>query len=134
MSCIYILECILYMSSREDQKHRRIDTKRRSSHHDTTNIYFSPFCMLKGMLIFHARDGDTVTVRELLSTTDAQSFINYQDASGVTPLSCSAHNGHAAVTEQLIDARCNIDLPDKFDARIRRSITTYDISMTCWHA
>ena len=49
---------------------------------------------------------------------------------GSTPLYIVAHEGHASVTKQLIDARWNIDLPDKFDARIRRSITTYGRSMT----
>jgi ankyrin repeat protein len=64
------------------------------------------------MLNIHAtaRDGDTVTVRTLLSTSDAVSLINTQDASGATPLYCAAANGHAAVTQQLIEVRCNIDL------------------------
>jgi hypothetical protein len=31
-------------------------------------------------------DGDTAKVRTLLSTQDTQSFINYQDARGFTPL------------------------------------------------
>jgi ankyrin repeat protein len=62
---------------------------------------------MHGMLIFHAasRDGDTVTVRKMLSTAGAQSMINYKDASGDTPLYCAAANGHASVTEQLIEVR-----------------------------
>ncbi len=56
-----------------------------------------------------ARDGDTATIRTLLSTAGAQSLINYQDANGATPVFCAAENGHASVTEQLIGARCDID-------------------------
>jgi hypothetical protein len=33
-----------------------------------------------------ARDGDTVTVRTLLSAADAQSLMNYQDENGSSPL------------------------------------------------
>ena len=43
----------------------------------------------------------------------AQSFINYLDASGATPLYAASQNGHASVTKQLIEARCNIDLQKK---------------------
>jgi hypothetical protein len=68
-------------------------------------------------LDFHeaARDGDTVTVRRMLSTVGAQFLINdqYQDAHGVTPIFIAANNGHALVTEQLIEARCNVDLQIK---------------------
>jgi hypothetical protein len=55
-------------------------------------------------------DGDTVTVRKILSTEGAQSLINYQDSFGATPLLAAAANGHEVVTKQLIEARCNIDL------------------------
>ena len=57
-----------------------------------------------------AGDGDAAKVSTLLSTQGAQSFINYQDAHGFTPLHIAAVNGHAAVTEQLIAARCNVNL------------------------
>ena len=40
-----------------------------------------------------ARDGDTVTVRTLLSAAGALSLINTQDASGATPLYCAAAYG-----------------------------------------
>ena len=78
---------------------------------------------MQGMnLVQAAHDGDTVAVRTLLSSAGAQSFINYmEETSGAfmwaTPLSCAARNGHAAVTEQLIAARCNVDLEDKAGAR-----------------
>ena len=39
--------------------------------------------------------------------------MNYQDEYGHTPLHRAAQEGHAAVTKQLIEARCNVDLPDK---------------------
>jgi ankyrin repeat protein len=70
---------------------------------------------MQGMLILHAaaRHGDTVTVRTLLSTAGALSLINTQDASGATPLHIAIRNGHAPITEQLIAARCNVDLQDE---------------------
>jgi ankyrin repeat protein len=76
------------------------------------------------MYILHtaARDGHTETVRTLMSTAGALSLINTQDASGNTPLYCAAHNGHASVTEQLIEAHFNVDLQNKsacFLARFR---------------
>ena len=42
---------------------------------------------------------------------------DYQDEHGVTPLFNAAHNGHASVTEQLIEARCNVGLQHFFDGR-----------------
>jgi ankyrin repeat protein len=66
-----------------------------------------------------ALDGDAETVSKMLSTAGAQSFINYQHALGdtplltalgATPLLAAAANGHVAVTEQLLEARCNVDL------------------------
>ena len=54
--------------------------------------------------------GDAAKVGSLLSTQGAQSFINYQGAHGGTPLHLAADKGHAAVTKQLIEARCNVDL------------------------
>jgi ankyrin repeat protein len=59
-----------------------------------------------------ARDGDAAKVSTLLSTEGALSFINYQDVDGGTPLSIAADKGHASVTKQLIEARCNVDLQD----------------------
>ncbi len=59
-----------------------------------------------------ARDGDAGKVRTLLSTQGAQSFINYQDEDGATPLHNAGGQGHSAVTKQLIAARCNVDLQD----------------------
>ena len=68
-------------------------------------------------LVLPTRDGDTVAVRALLSSAGAQSFINYkEETSGVTPRSCAARNGHAAVTDQLITARCNVDIEDQTGA------------------
>ncbi len=66
-----------------------------------------------------ALDGDAETVSKMLSTAGAQSLINYQHAHGNTPLLtalgatlllAAAANGHVAVTEQLLEARCNVDL------------------------
>ena len=52
-----------------------------------------------------ARDGNAAKVRELLSTQGAQSFINYQDEQGATPLHMAVYAGHAAVKKQLLAAR-----------------------------
>ena len=66
-----------------------------------------------------ALDGDAETVSKMLSAAGAQSFINYQHALGdtplltalgATPLLAAAANGHVAVTEQLLQAPCNVDL------------------------
>jgi len=57
--------------------------------------------------------GDAAKVGTLLSTQGAQSFINYQDAHGCTPLHDATENGHSSVTEMLIEARCNVDYEDK---------------------
>jgi ankyrin repeat protein len=57
-----------------------------------------------------ACDGDEGKVSTLLSTQDAQSFINYHDVLWVTSLYIAAQIGHDAVLTQLIAARCNVDL------------------------
>ena len=61
-----------------------------------------------------ALEGDSARVSTLLSTQGAQSFINYQvaHAHGCTPLHLAAGLGHAAVTKQLLAARCNVDVQD----------------------
>ncbi len=53
-------------------------------------------------LLDAARDGDAAKVSKLLSTQGAQSLINYQAR-------CRKKK-NAAITEQLLAARCNIDL------------------------
>jgi hypothetical protein len=60
-----------------------------------------------------ARDGDAAKVSTMLSTQGAQSFINYTDSKGFTALHAAAVDGLAAVTKQLIAARCNVDLQAK---------------------
>ena len=66
--------------------------------------------MMGQQLCKAAHGGDAAKVSTLLSTQGAQSFINYQGARGATPLFLAAGKGHAAVTEQLIAARCNVDV------------------------
>ena len=61
-------------------------------------------------LLDAAHDGDSATVRTLLSTPHASSFINYQDEDGITTLHFAVQQEHAAVAKQLIAARCNVDL------------------------
>jgi ankyrin repeat protein len=55
------------------------------------------------------RHGDTVTVRNMLSTAGAQSWIDWQSDLGYTPLYIAALLNQPSITEQLIVARCNID-------------------------
>ncbi len=64
---------------------------------------------------------DCAKVSTLLSSQSAQSFINYQDVLGVTPLHEAVFKGLAAVTEKLIAARCNVDLQDNGMLPSRRS-------------
>jgi hypothetical protein len=49
--------------------------------------------------------------------------IDVQAANGDTPLYAAAHNGHSAVTKQLIEARCNVNLLQECwgSARLPRS-------------
>ena len=66
-----------------------------------------------GKQLLNAVDrGDTSTFSTLVSGPGAQSFINYQDEHGLTPLSVAAKTGRAAVAELLISSRCNIDFQD----------------------
>ncbi len=66
---------------------------------------------MSGQQLWNAAcDGDAAKVSTLLSTQGAQSFINYQDADGYTPLVFAAGNGHEAVTKQLLAARCHVHL------------------------
>ena len=61
-------------------------------------------------LILAGCDGDTATVRTLLSTAGAQSLINYQeDKVGATPLCFAAVFGQESVTKQLIEVHSNTD-------------------------
>ena len=60
-----------------------------------------------------ALDGDAAKVRTLLSTQGAQSFINYQEEHGCTPLHIAAIKGHEAVMEKLLAVRCNVNLQDQ---------------------
>ena len=63
-------------------------------------------------LLEAARDGHAAKVSTLLSTHGAKSFINFQNAQGITPLHAAAFGGHEAVTEKLLAARCSVDLQD----------------------
>ena len=58
-------------------------------------------------------DDNTAKISTLMSTQGAQSFINYQDAHGRTPLHFSTLQGHATVTEHLIVVPCNVNLQVK---------------------
>ena len=65
-------------------------------------------------LVCAACQGDTVTVKAILSSAGAQSLINHQDETiRATPLYFAAARGQASVVEQLIEACCSIDHPQK---------------------
>ena len=51
-------------------------------------------------LLDAAIQGEAAKTSTLQSTPGAQSFINYQDKHGCTPLHFAVRKGHAAVTEQ----------------------------------
>jgi hypothetical protein len=57
-----------------------------------------------------AGGGNALIAQPLLSATGAQSYINYTDGDGCTPLFKAACNGHAPVVAQLIVSRCSINL------------------------
>jgi len=63
-------------------------------------------------LLHAVNTGDTASVSTLLSAPDAQSFINTPNESGCTPLHLAVVKGNAAVTKQLLAARCNVDIQD----------------------
>jgi len=75
-----------------------VDTAEQNSH-DTDSELFQATC-----------SGNTLIAQPLLSATGAQSYINYTDGDGCTPLFKTACNGHAPVVAQLIVARCSINL------------------------
>ena len=53
---------------------------------------------------------DTATLSTLLSMPGAQSLVNHEEEdNGSTLLHIAAQRGHAAITDQLIAARCNVD-------------------------
>ena len=52
---------------------------------------------------------DCAKVSTLLSSRGAQSFLNYQNENGFTPLHAATVNEHVNVTELLIGARCNVN-------------------------
>jgi ankyrin repeat protein len=58
---------------------------------------------------------DTSLVRTLLSTSDAQSYINYTDVDGRTPIFEAACKGHTFIVSQLIAARFNVHLATTAD-------------------
>jgi hypothetical protein len=83
---------------------------------DEHTLYLK-LCAAAGMQLSNAaKQGDAATVRMMLSKPGAESFINYQDADESTPLHFAVVHQHAAVSKQLIKARCNVDLQSKLGA------------------
>ena len=65
--------------------------------------------MLGNELLEASTADDCAKVSTLLSSPDAQSFINYQNKNGFTPLHAATANDHLNVTKVLIEARCNVN-------------------------
>jgi ankyrin repeat protein len=53
---------------------------------------------------------DTTMVQTLLSASGAQSYINYTDVDGRTPIFQAASKGYTSIVSQLIAARSNVHL------------------------
>ena len=62
-----------------------------------------------------ARSGDTSWVQTLLLAPDVQSYINYTDRDGRTPLFTAASKGHTPIVEKLIAAGSNVNLAKTTD-------------------
>jgi ankyrin repeat protein len=65
-------------------------------------------------LIEASKAGDCAKVATLLSSQDAESFINYQNEDGFTPVHCSTVNDQLTVTKLLIEVRCNVNVTSRF--------------------
>jgi ankyrin repeat protein len=66
-------------------------------------------CSLGHQLYDAALDDKTRNVRTLLSKPNAQSFINWQDQTGATPIFAAAEEEHPEVVKEMIAARCDIN-------------------------
>jgi ankyrin repeat protein len=64
-------------------------------------------------LLAAVMNGNSVTVRTLLCTPGAESFIDYQDVQGDIPLHLAIELGHESIMSQLLFAGCNVDLQKK---------------------
>ena len=75
---------------------------------------FTRASRLTGRQLYNAaEEGQTATVRALLSTPGSQSVINWQDSDGRTPLYIAAQCGTAGVVALLIAARCDVDIANQ---------------------
>jgi ankyrin repeat protein len=54
--------------------------------------------------------GNALIAQPLLSAIGAQSYINYTDGDGCTPLFKTASHGYAVIVAQLMTASCSINL------------------------
>jgi ankyrin repeat protein len=81
-------------------------------------------------LLHAVNTGDTASVSTLLSTPDAQSFTNTPNESGCTPLHLAVVKGNAAVTKQLLAARCNVDIQDDDGYTPLHNAASYDAGVT----
>jgi ankyrin repeat protein len=65
-------------------------------------------------LIEASRAGDCAKVETLLASQGVESFINYQNEDGFTPLHCSTTNDQLSVTKLLIEPHCNVNVTSRF--------------------
>jgi hypothetical protein len=66
-------------------------------------------------LMIATRSGDAVWVQTLLSAPDVQSYINYTEKNGRTPLYTTASKGHVVIVEILISTDSNVNLAKTTD-------------------
>jgi ankyrin repeat protein len=74
-------------------------------------------------------EGDSVKVETLLSSQGAESFINYQNEHGATPLHSPTVNDQETVTKLLIEARCNVNLTSCFGRTPLLNVTQKGITV-----
>jgi ankyrin repeat protein len=83
-----------------------------------------------GSTLFEAASiNDTKMVRMLLSASGAQSYINYTDVDGRTPIFQAASKGHTFIVSQLIAAHSNVHL-----AKTTNEVTPLYIAAQNGHA
>jgi ankyrin repeat protein len=61
------------------------------------------------------RSGDASWVQTFLSAPDVQTYINYTDKDGRTPLLYTSYKGHDPIVEKLIPVVSNINLGQTMD-------------------
>ena len=80
-----------------------------------------------GLKLFRAAcSGDACKVQALLSASSVQSYINYTDEDGRTPLFKAVSKGDILIVAQLIAAHCNVDMAKTTDGATPLHIAAHD--------